>query len=160
METSFSSSQVSSIQERKGMSWKEGSVACSRRRERSTTADERKHQSSSQMSCTGKTNYFTRIRQQIPKAVVLHQVTPRPNQERSETCVGAEWQSQVCPMSYQRPRWPYDDYITRNINSHPQHTHFKPLKGLICFNFSCSPWFSGSSLPLAGKRKKQLRFYS
>lgn len=124
METSFSSSQVSGEQERKGMSWKEGPVACSRRRERTTTADERKHQSSSQMSCTGKTNYFTRIKQQIPKAVVLNQVTPGPNQEHSETCVGAEWQNQVCPMSCQRPRWPYDDCITRNINSHPQHTHF------------------------------------
>lgn len=71
------SQQASSEQERKGMSWKEGLVACFRRRERTTTAEEQKHQSSSQMRCTGKINYFTCIKQQIPKAVVLNQAPTR-----------------------------------------------------------------------------------
>lgn len=50
---------------------------------RTTTAEEQKHQSSSQVRCTGKTNYFTCIKQQI-----LRQWFSSPNQERSEICGG------------------------------------------------------------------------
>ena len=136
--------QASSEQERKGMSWKEGPVACFRRRERTTTAEEQKHQSSSQMSCIGKTNYFTWIKQQIPKAVVLSQA---PTKSALKFVGALNGQSQACSMPT-KARMAHDDHAaTLNINSTPPtHTlQCQSLKGLICFNFSCSPWFSSSS---------------
>lgn len=47
--------------------------------------------------------------------------------------------------------------ITEILTAAPQHTlQCQSLKGLICFNFPCSPWFSRSSLTSSWKKEKKI----